>query len=85
MSEIEQQMSADSLVIVLALCGAVSLWIGAGGSYYLYAMVSPTVNMFMLTTLIGDVVFATVAAAASLLVVGFLKEIYAGVIFGVFS
>lgn len=84
MSEIEQQMSTDSLVIALVLCGAVSSWIGAGGSYYLYAMVYPTMNMFMLTRFIGGLVFATIAAMASLLVIGLLKGIYAGLIFAVY-
>ena len=84
MSEVEQQMSTDALVIALVLCRAVSSWIGAGGSYYLWAMVYPTMNMFMLTRLIGGVVFATIGTVVGLIVVGVMVGFYAGFIFALY-
>lgn len=81
MTETEQQMSTDGLVIALVICGAVSSWIGAGGSYYLWAMVYPTMNMFMLTRFIGGIVFTSVAALISFVVVIILHGFVAAVIF----
>ena len=62
MSPVEQQMSTYALVIALLLCGAVSSCIGTGGSFYLYAMVYPTMNMFMVTRLVAGVVLVSMAA-----------------------
>ena len=81
MSEIEQRMSTYALVFALILCGAVSSWTGCGGSYYLYAMVYPTMNMFMLTRVIGGIVFTSVLALIALVVVGAIKGFYGGAIF----
>jgi hypothetical protein len=81
MSEIEQQMSTNALVIALVLCGAVSSWTFAGGSYYLWAMVYPTMNMFMLTRLIGGIAFTSIVGAVSFIIVGILKGPYAAMIF----
>ena len=84
MTEIEQQMSTDALVIALILCGAVSSWIGAGGSYYLWAKVYPTMNLFMLTRFVGGVVFASIALVVSLVIVTVAKGIYGAFIFAVY-
>jgi hypothetical protein len=81
MTETEQQMSTDGLVIALVICGAVSSWIGAGGSYYLWAMVYPTMNMFMLTRLIGGIVFTSVAAIVAFIIVSIVHGFIAAVIF----
>lgn len=81
MSEIEQRMSTYALVFALVLCGAVSSWTGCGGSYYLYAMVYPTMNMFMLTRVIGGIAFTSILALLALVVVGAIKGFYGGAIF----
>jgi hypothetical protein len=81
MSEIEQRMSTYALVVALVLCGAVSSWIGAGGSYYLYAMVYPTMNMFMLTRFIGGMVLTSIMAVLALVIAGVIRGFYGGAIF----
>jgi hypothetical protein len=81
MTEIEQQMSTDALVIALILCGAVSSWIAAGGSYYLWAKVYPTMNLFMLTRFIGGMVFVCLTMILSFIVVLFVRGLYAAFIF----
>ena len=65
MSLVAQQMSTYALVISLLLCGAVSSAIGNGGSFYLYAMVYPTMNMFMVNRAVGGVVLASIIAVAT--------------------
>ena len=81
MAQDEQRMSTYALVIALVLCGAVCSAIGCGGSYYLYAMVYPTMNTFMLTRFIGGMVFTSVLAVIALVVVGIIKGFYSGAIF----
>jgi hypothetical protein len=81
MTETEQQMSTDGLVIALVICGAVSSWISVGGSYYLWAMVYPTMNMFMLTRFIGGIVFTSIAALISFMIVSIVHGLFAAVIF----
>lgn len=81
MTTVEQHMSTYALVIALVLCGAVCSAIGCGGSYYLYAMVYPTMNTFMLTRFIGGMVFTSVMAVIALIIVGVIKGFYAGAIF----
>ena len=81
MTETEQKMSTYAFVFALILCGAVSSGIGAGGSFYLYAMVYPTMNMFMVTRLIGGIVLVSVLGVFALVVLAVKVGIYAGVIF----
>lgn len=81
MTETEQKMSTYAFVFALILCGAVSSGIGAGGSFYLYAMVYPTMNMFMVTRLIGGIVLVSILGVFALVVLAVKVGIYAGVIF----
>lgn len=81
MSSVEQQMSTYALVIALLLCGAVSSCIGTGGSFYLYAMVYPTMNMFMVTRLVAGVVLVSIAAVITSVVFLTLQMYHAAAIF----
>ena len=81
MSPVEQQMSTYALVIALLLCGAVSSCIGTGGSFYLYAMVYPTMNMFMVTRLVAGVVLVSIAAVITSFVFLALQMYQAAAIF----
>jgi hypothetical protein len=81
MTETEQQMSTYAFVFALILCGAVSSSIGAGGSFYLYAMVYPTMNMFMVTRLIGGFVLVSILGIFALVILAVKVGIYAAVIF----
>lgn len=57
-----QEMATYALILSLILSGAVSSWIGMGGSYYLWARVYPTMNMFMITRMIGGTVLVSILA-----------------------
>ena len=81
MSPVEQEMSTYALVIALLLCGAVSSCIGTGGSFYLYAMVYPTMNMFMVTRLVAGVVLVSIAAVITSIVFVALQMYHAAAIF----
>jgi hypothetical protein len=81
MNDIEQRMSTYALVMALVLCGAVSSWIGAGGTYYLWAMVYPTMNFFMVTRAIGGMVFTSVLAFLALILLTFQEGVYGAAIF----
>jgi hypothetical protein len=84
MTVVEQQMSTYAFVIALIFCGAVSSGIGAGGSFYLYAMVYPTMNMYTVTRFIGGMVLVSVLGLLALVGISIFVGIYAGVIFLVY-
>ena len=81
MTQLEQQMSTSAFVLALILSGAVTASIGWGGSYYLNAMVYPTMNIFMVTRWTGGFVLVSMIAVVGLITLGILKGIYAGLIF----
>lgn len=60
MGDTAQEMATYALLIALILSGGVSSWIGMGGSYYLWAKVYPTMNMFMITRLVGGITFVSI-------------------------
>jgi hypothetical protein len=60
MGDKAQEMATYALLIALILSGGVSSWIGMGGSYYLWARVYPTMNMFMITRMIGGVTLVSI-------------------------
>jgi hypothetical protein len=81
MSLTEERMATYAFVFALLLCGAVSNAISRGGSFYLYAMVYPTMNTFMITRLIGGVALVSIIAVIALIIIGVLAGIYAAAIF----
>ena len=60
MGDTAQEMATYALLISLILSGGVSSWIGMGGSYYLWAKVYPTMNMFMITRMVGGITLVSI-------------------------
>lgn len=81
MSSDEKSMATAGLMTALLLCGAISTWIGSGGTYYLNAMAYPALNMFVLTRLTAGVAVSLFVGLVALIAVGFVKGFYSGLIF----
>lgn len=81
MSSEEKSMATAGLMTALLLCGAISTWIGSGGTYYLNAMAYPALNMFVLTRLTAGVAVSLFVGFVALIAVGLVKGFYSGLIF----
>ena len=81
MSEVEKSMATAALMISLLVCGAIGSWIGSGGSYYLHSMAFSAMNMFVLTRFIAGIALCLASGLLALIIIGFIKGFYAGVIF----
>ena len=68
MGDIAQEMATYALLIALILSGGVSSWVGMGGSYYLWARVYPTMNLFMITRMIGGLTLVSILGAIGFVV-----------------
>ena len=73
-----QEMATNALIVSLILCGAVSSWIGMGGSYYLWARVYPTMNIFMITRMIGGIVLVSILAFIGFVTFGAVRGVQKG-------
>lgn len=84
MSSDEKSMSTIALMISLFLTGAIGTWISNGGSYYLYSMAFPAMNMFVLSRFIAGIAICFIGGILALLLIGALKSFYAGFIFFIY-
>jgi hypothetical protein len=80
-----QEMATYALILSLILSGAVSAWIGMGGSYYLWAKVYPTMNIFMLTRMIGGIVLVSILALIGSVCFGVVRGLRYGAGQGILS
>lgn len=81
MSQIEKQYATTALMVALFLCGATGTWIGTGGSYYLYSMTFPAMNMFVLTRFIAGFAICFLTGIVALIIIGITTGFYAGFVF----
>lgn len=81
MADIEKTMATAALMVSLLLCGAVGTWIGSGGSYYLYSMAFPAMNMFVLTRFVTGIAVSLGVGTIALIIIGIVKSFYGGFIF----
>ena len=81
MTSDEKSMATAALMTSLLLCGAISTWIGSGGTYYLHAMAFPALNMFVLTRFIAGIAVSLLVGVLALIAIGLVKGFYAGIIF----
>jgi hypothetical protein len=85
MKPFAQEMATYALILTLILSGAVSSWIGMGGSYYLWARVYPTMNMFMLIRMSGGIVLISLFAFGGFVVFGAVRGVRHGISDGLWS
>ncbi|KAJ9092274.1 hypothetical protein QFC21_006916 [Naganishia friedmannii] len=81
MTSDEKSMATAALMTSLLLSGAISTWIGSGGTYYLHAMAFPALNMFVLTRLIAGIAVSLLVGITTLTAIGLVRGFYAGFIF----
>jgi hypothetical protein len=79
MGDVPQEMATYALILALIISGGVSAWIGCGGSYYLFARVYPTMNMFMVTRMIGGIVLVSIMAICGFIAVVVSQALQVGV------
>ncbi|CAG8959327.1 hypothetical protein HYFRA_00013097 [Hymenoscyphus fraxineus] len=81
MSNEEKEMATIALMVALFLCGATGTWVATGGSYYLYSMTFPAMNMFVITRFIAGFAICFTTGILALIIVGVTKGFYAGFVF----
>ncbi len=81
MAEDEKTMATAGLMVGLLLVGGIGTWVGHGGSYYLHGMTFPAMNMFVLSRLIAGLAMSLIVGVGALVVLGCIKNFYAGFIF----
>lgn len=85
MGDIAQEMATYALILALVISGGVSAWIGCGGSYYLFARVYPTMNMFMVTRMIGGITLVTLMAICGFVAIVIERGLNVGIGQGFFA
>lgn len=81
MSEDEKSMATTALMVALFLTGAIGTWIGSGGSYYLFAMAFPTMNLFVLTRWVAGLAISIIAGIVGFICITAVKGPYPALIF----
>lgn len=81
MNEDEKRMATTALMIALALTGAIGTWIGSGGSYYLFSMAFPAMNMFVLTRWVAGVALCLTSGLFGFILIAAIENPYAAFIF----
>lgn len=81
MSEVDKSMATAGLMVGLLLVGGIGTWVGHGGSYYLYCMTFPAMNMFVLTRLVAGLAICLLVGLGFFVILGCIKGFYAGFIF----
>ncbi|KAK5080764.1 hypothetical protein LTR05_008469 [Lithohypha guttulata] len=81
MNEDEKFMATTALMISLFLTGGIGTWVASGGSYYLYAMAYPAMNMFVITRWIAGVALCCGAGILGFVVIAAVKGPYLAAIF----
>lgn len=81
MSEDEKGMATTALMVALFLTGAIGTWIGSGGSYYLFAMAFPTMNLFVLSRWVAGLAITIIAGIIGFICIAAIKGPYPALIF----
>jgi hypothetical protein len=81
MSDVDKTLATTALMVALLVCGGFGSWISSGGSYYLYAMAFPAMNMFVLTRFIAGLAVTLIAGILAMIGIGISKGFAAGIVF----
>lgn len=81
MSDTNKTLATTALMIALLVCGGFGSWISSGGSYYVYAMAFPAMNMFILVRFIAGLAVVLVGGILAMVGIGVVKGFSAGVVF----
>lgn len=81
MSDVNKTLATTALMVALLVCGGFGSWISSGGSYYVYAMAFPAMNMFVLTRFTAGVAVALVGGILAMIGIGIVKGFAAGAVF----
>lgn len=81
MSPSDLSSATLALMMSLPLSSAIGTWVSIGGGYYLNSMAFPAANMFVITRLIGGLVFTIVGGLAGMVMIISITCFQDGVVF----